>query len=572
MSESFRPRGRWAALVAALGLATGLLVAAAATPAAAAPTPFSCDTSTVFLAQDFPTQLKSQLATSGSDAFNPVGPNSGITYNAIGYNTADNFIYGISGTDLIKIDSTGAVTTLAPMGFVANNGTFGQNGVFYAAMSLQKVLRAVNVTTFAVTNIPLSANLSVADFVSIDNQLWGPSGRSSQSMTRIDPSTGTVVSFPAPFLPASLNSGATWIYGNGDLGISDNNTGVIYRVKITNPTSGAPGITLVSTVAGPASANNDATSCEGPPADLALSKTATSPVLPGETITWTITVTNNGPGVSTGYTVTDTLPAGVTGLATSTPGCGIVGVTLTCTGGVLPIGDSDVITVTGVAPNTPGTMIHNSASVVGVEDEPNPANNTASADTWIATLTSLCRGTGIELLNNRLASANNPEAPCLTATNTLVTVHETIGPALPPPLTNAIDATAVSGATLAGSNSASAEAHIAFATVAVPSFVTGLVVTGVHTTASSSIGATCASGVTAGTSIIASLVLNGIAIPVGTAPISIPLPGLGGLYLNQTTVVGNTITVKALFLDLPGTTLDVTLAESKAGIGCTTGP
>ena len=241
MSESFRPRGRWAALVAALGLATGLLVAAAATPAAAAPTPFSCDTSTVFLAQDFPTQLKSQLATSGSDAFNPVGPNSGITYNAIGYNTADNFIYGISGTDLIKIDSTGAVTTLAPMGFVANNGTFGQNGVFYAAMSLQKVLRAVNVTTFAVTNIPLSANLSVADFVSIDNQLWGPSGRSSQSMTRIDPSTGTVVSFPAPFLPASLNSGATWIYGNGDLGISDNNTGVIYRVKITNPTSGAPG-------------------------------------------------------------------------------------------------------------------------------------------------------------------------------------------------------------------------------------------------------------------------------------------------------------------------------------------
>ena len=70
-----------------------------------------------------------------------------------------------------------------------------------------------------------------------------------------------------------------------------------------------------------------------------------------------------------------------------------------------------------------------------------------------------------------------------------------------------------------------------------------------------------------GASRLATLVINGVPRAVGDQPVTIPLV-IGAVHINHRVVQGSTITQRALFVDLPGTTLDVVLAESRAGIAC----
>ena len=68
-------------------------------------------------------------------------------------------------------------------------------------------------------------------------------------------------------------------------------------------------------------------------ADMAIVKTGTpNPVTEGTLLTYTLTVTNNGPASATNVTVTDTLPSAVTYLSTSTTqgSCSEAGGTVTC--------------------------------------------------------------------------------------------------------------------------------------------------------------------------------------------------------------------------------------------------
>ena len=111
--------------------------------------------------------------------------------------------------------------------------------------------------------------------------------------------------------------------------------------------------------------NNDGAACIGQPTDLSIVKTGPTSVAPGGTITWQITVTNNGPADSSGFTVSDAVPAAVTGVASSTPGCIVSGHNLVCSEGVLPVGGSFVITLTGRAPKTEGTCSHQHGDGVG---------------------------------------------------------------------------------------------------------------------------------------------------------------------------------------------------------------
>ncbi|WP_329026244.1 DUF7507 domain-containing protein [Streptomyces sp. NBC_00690] len=116
--------------------------------------------------------------------------------------------------------------------------------------------------------------------------------------------------------------------------------------------------------------------------DLAVVKTGPATVSAGGQITYSIVVTNNGPGNSTGWTLTDTIPADLSNAATSTPGCGIGAEVLTCTGGALANGASVTIQVRGTA--APGaTVIENTARVTGEEDDPDPGNNTSTTTTSV---------------------------------------------------------------------------------------------------------------------------------------------------------------------------------------------
>ena len=122
-------------------------------------------------------------------------------------------------------------------------------------------------------------------------------------------------------------------------------------------------------------------------ADLRVTKTDNVvSVTPGQPVSYAITVVNDGPSAVTAASLTDAVPAvisGVTWVCAPSPGaaCG----TVSGTGSVvldldLPVGASAVVTVNGtVAPNATGTLV-NTATVTppaGVTD-PDGADNTAT--------------------------------------------------------------------------------------------------------------------------------------------------------------------------------------------------
>ncbi len=121
--------------------------------------------------------------------------------------------------------------------------------------------------------------------------------------------------------------------------------------------------------------------CTDPLADLSLRKLGPATVDPGGQVSWTITVTNDGPDPSSGSTVTDVLPAAVSNPQTSTPGCAIVGVVVACAVGPLAVDDTHEIVVTADAPDSYSTCFDNTATVAGDEEDPDAGNDSATAST-----------------------------------------------------------------------------------------------------------------------------------------------------------------------------------------------
>src|SRR5437773_1614261 len=131
----------------------------------------------------------------------------------------------------------------------------------------------------------------------------------------------------------------------------------------------------------------DLNGCYGP-ADMSITKSdSPDPVGPGQTLTYHLTATNNGvaggPSTTSGVTVTDTLPAGVT-LVSATPSTGSCSgtTTISCALGIFPGGTSATIDIVVTVSASGGTLT-NSATVLAVTADPNPANNTATASTAV---------------------------------------------------------------------------------------------------------------------------------------------------------------------------------------------
>jgi uncharacterized repeat protein (TIGR01451 family) len=123
-------------------------------------------------------------------------------------------------------------------------------------------------------------------------------------------------------------------------------------------------------------------------ADLRVEKHAVAAVVvQGETLTYVVTVTNNGPEAVTEAVLTDTGPAGLrfSAVASTQGGCSIVESTVRCALGGLAQGRSATVTITAI-PGTAGGLT-NSASVLGSAPDPLPGNNTATATTTVIAMT-----------------------------------------------------------------------------------------------------------------------------------------------------------------------------------------
>jgi len=107
------------------------------------------------------------------------------------------------------------------------------------------------------------------------------------------------------------------------------------------------------------------------------------PMTVGSNLTYTITVTNNGPETATGVVLTDILPSNVTYVSASSIQASYTksGNTITCNICTLSNGASATVTIV-VTPTTVGT-ITNTATVTCNETDTNSANNTATATTTV---------------------------------------------------------------------------------------------------------------------------------------------------------------------------------------------
>ena len=118
---------------------------------------------------------------------------------------------------------------------------------------------------------------------------------------------------------------------------------------------------------------------DGPSADLSISKTTAATTFePGDQITYTITVENEGPNDATSLTVTDVLPPGLTLVSASGTGWTCNGTTtVTCT---LPVLAADATsTITLVATASGSASITNTATVSAASADDAPGNNSAFA-------------------------------------------------------------------------------------------------------------------------------------------------------------------------------------------------
>ncbi len=121
------------------------------------------------------------------------------------------------------------------------------------------------------------------------------------------------------------------------------------------------------------------------PADLAISMTDNpDPVLIGSNLTYTIGITNNGPGVATASVVTDTLPPGVTyNSAISSQGaCVYSNGVVTCSLGDITNGAAATATI--VVVSTIPAVLSNTATVQALSPDPVSSNNSVTVTTTAA--------------------------------------------------------------------------------------------------------------------------------------------------------------------------------------------
>lgn len=121
----------------------------------------------------------------------------------------------------------------------------------------------------------------------------------------------------------------------------------------------------------------------GSAADLVLSKVdGPDPAIAGDSLVYTLTVTNSGPSSAEDVQVVDNLPADVI-YQSDNAGCTENAGVVTCALGLIGAGgESTVAITTGVAPGAAGT-ITNTAGVSADTPDPNTENNAATAETTI---------------------------------------------------------------------------------------------------------------------------------------------------------------------------------------------
>ena len=118
--------------------------------------------------------------------------------------------------------------------------------------------------------------------------------------------------------------------------------------------------------------------------DLAVKITPSATLLkPGQSLSYALLVTNKGPSIVSGVTLSDTLPPGVVLVSfnSSRGTFAATGGIVTFAIGVMTNGTSETAAITVMAPNE--AVLTNRATITSVESDLNPADNAASVTTTV---------------------------------------------------------------------------------------------------------------------------------------------------------------------------------------------
>jgi uncharacterized repeat protein (TIGR01451 family) len=299
-----------------------------------------------------------------------------------------------------------AAATSGPISLLNSGGASASSALFYlqpwitnfsptsAVVNTTVTMTGRNLTNTAsltVNGVPWSFTASATQITAIvpTNAGTGPVIVSAPGGNYIDTNVFKLLPQINSFSPlAGPTNSLVTIYGTGLLNVTNVQfNGVnakpastnVSQVTVVVPYNAASGPITVFTPDG--SSASSASFAVTRPSLVVLAKTASSPFLgPGTNVVYTLTVTNEGPSLVSGLTVSDPLPASLNYISSSSTlgTCSFGGGVVTCNAGLLTNHVGFTITVT--ANSASSGDFTNTASLSFVEGNLNPQDNTASAE------------------------------------------------------------------------------------------------------------------------------------------------------------------------------------------------
>ena len=224
-------RLRAVALAAAVAAVAASLVTATPPPAdAATPPSYSCEPG--FYQVLSRTMNRLDFATG---SYTQIGPEHTAAYNAIGYNTEDDLIYGVSrdgSRAILRIYGDGTIVNLGeptpalPAEYFG--GDFDDQGNLYV-VSTGGQWNKIDVSAMTQTSVTFSSAPAMPDISIIGSVIYGISP-GSNTLVRINLADGVVTQVNVSGLPSDTY-GASFVSSSTRFFVSNNTTGMLYEIS-----------------------------------------------------------------------------------------------------------------------------------------------------------------------------------------------------------------------------------------------------------------------------------------------------------------------------------------------------